>query len=66
MLRDLWIRIEEFWCIHVHDGAMWPSHGRYLCRVCHRSYPVAWANVPTQRSAPVLAFRQLSRSESAV
>jgi hypothetical protein len=37
--------IEKFlaaWCRNMHSGAMWPMHGRYICRQCLRQHPVAW------------------------
>ena len=39
-MKRLWQRIEEFWCINMHSGVMWPYRGRYQCRVCLREYPV--------------------------
>jgi hypothetical protein len=35
-------RFQEFWCRFQHDALMWPIHGVYECRVCHRRYGVAW------------------------
>ena len=35
-------RFKEFWCRFQHDSLMWPIHGVYECRVCHRRYGVAW------------------------
>jgi len=26
----------------MHSNAMWPIHGRYICRVCLREYPISW------------------------
>ena len=34
--------ISELWCKKMHSRAMWPIHGRYICRECLREYPVAW------------------------
>jgi hypothetical protein len=36
------------WCRHMHNGAMWPMHGRYLCRQCLREHPIAWEDVPAE------------------
>jgi hypothetical protein len=35
-------RIEEFWCLQMHSGVMWPIRGHYICRDCHREYPVSF------------------------
>lgn len=26
----------------MHSKAMWPIHGKYICRVCLREHPVSW------------------------
>jgi hypothetical protein len=39
-MRHLLEQIEEFWCKNMHSDIMWPSGGRYLCRVCQREYRV--------------------------
>ena len=26
----------------MHNDAMWPIHGRYVCKRCLREYPVEW------------------------
>ena len=43
-MKKLWGWISEFWCNEVHAAPMWPVHGKYECRVCHRVRAVAWAN----------------------
>jgi hypothetical protein len=43
-------RMEKFWCIYMHSGLMWPFRGQYICRVCHRQYPVPYATVATRRA----------------
>jgi hypothetical protein len=35
-------RFQEFWCRFQHDALMWPIHGAYECRICHRRYGIAW------------------------
>jgi len=35
-------RILAAWCRNMHDGAMWPMHGKYICRKCLREHAVAW------------------------
>lgn len=34
--------IAVWWCKVMHDEISWPSHGRYRCTTCKRSYPVPW------------------------
>lgn len=34
--------IAELWCKKMHNRAMWPIHGRYICQDCLREYPVEW------------------------
>lgn len=41
-----WIRTT--WCKSMHDQAMWPIHGRYICTTCLQEYPVAWEGPATQ------------------
>ena len=38
----MWNRISEVWCKTMHNRAMWPIHGRYVCPECLREYRVAW------------------------
>ena len=38
----MWERISEAWCRTMHDHAMWPIHGKYVCNECLREYPVPW------------------------
>jgi hypothetical protein len=42
-----WIRTT--WCKSMHNEAMWPMHGKYICPRCLREYPVAW-EVPAAAS----------------
>ena len=35
-----WIRTT--WCRNMHNQAMWPIHGKYICPQCLQEYPVAW------------------------
>ena len=35
-----WIRTT--WCKSMHNQAMWPMHGKYICPQCLQEYPVAW------------------------
>ncbi len=39
-MKNLMERVAEFWCENMHGQPLWPSHGRYQCRVCLREYPV--------------------------
>ena len=41
-----WIRTT--WCKSVHNQAMWPIHGKYICPTCLQEYPVAWEGKATQ------------------
>lgn len=45
-------RIGRLWCRFLHDAAMWPIHGTYECRVCHRRYGVEWASQGTLMPKP--------------
>lgn len=38
----MWNRIAEIWCKSVHTEAMWPIHGKYVCKRCLREYNVEW------------------------
>jgi hypothetical protein len=35
-------KLGSLWCRSLHNGVMWPIHGHYTCRVCHRQYQVPW------------------------
>ena len=35
-----WIR--STWCKSMHNEAMWPMHGKYICPRCLCEYPVPW------------------------
>ncbi len=39
-MKQLLERVGEFWCRNMHGQPMWPSRGKYQCRVCLREYPV--------------------------
>jgi hypothetical protein len=56
----MWNRIADLWCRKMHNEAMWPIHGKYVCKRCLREYPVAWegraaaeANQSVEIDAPV-------------
>jgi hypothetical protein len=38
----MWDRIADLWCRKMHNEAMWPIHGKYVCKRCFREYPVEW------------------------
>ncbi len=48
--------ISEFWCKKMHNGAMWPIHGKYICSQCLREYRLNWEGPadPTEYADPSL------------
>jgi hypothetical protein len=38
----MWNRIADLWCRKMHTDAMWPIHGKYVCKRCLREHPVVW------------------------
>jgi hypothetical protein len=38
----IWNGFSKWWCERMHSKAMWPIHGRYVCRVCLREHPISW------------------------
>ncbi len=42
----MWEQMTRTWCKTMHQRAMWPIHGKYICPQCLREYPVAWEGVP--------------------
>ena len=40
--------VAKTWCQIMHAAPMWPIHGYYRCRVCHRQYPVPWEERPSE------------------
>ena len=53
-------RISELWCKMMHNKAMWPMHGKYVCPDCLRQYPVPWEDIPR---APQTAQRRTSPAQ---
>jgi hypothetical protein len=51
-----WIRTT--WCKSMHNQAMWPIHGRYICPTCLQEYPVAWEGPVTTAEYANLDLRQ--------
>ena len=47
-MKNVWAWITRSWCHYMHAALMWPVHGHYECRVCHKTYPVVWANGASQ------------------
>ncbi len=41
-----WIRSQ--WCNSMHNQAMWPIHGKYICPRCLLEHPVEWERPATQ------------------
>jgi hypothetical protein len=33
----------RWWCRRVHNNVFHPMHGKYICGVCLREWPVPWA-----------------------
>ena len=42
----MWNKISDLWCKKMHDRAMWPIHGKYICPQCLREHAVAWEGSP--------------------
>lgn len=42
MLNSLSSAVGDTWCQLMHPDPMWPVGGEYRCRVCQRTFPVAW------------------------
>ena len=67
-----WIRLT--WCRNMHDQAMWPMHGKYICSRCLCEHAVKWEAVETlpknlrpagdsAGEAPAFAAQQASASQ---
>jgi hypothetical protein len=41
-MRERLNRFAIIWCRLFHTEALRPMKGHYICRTCHRSYPVPW------------------------
>ncbi|HKA00629.1 MAG TPA: hypothetical protein VKE70_29155 [Candidatus Solibacter sp.] len=57
--------LEKFlaaWCRTMHDAAMWPMHGKYVCRQCLREHPVEWEGAKSLAPRPPRAARAASAS----
>ena len=62
-MRNMVDRLEQFWCLHMHKGVMWPIRGHYLCRECHREYPVAFESRHAAGGpAPVTVYEPVPHS----
>lgn len=53
-MGSLWDQFKEWWCINFHSEIMWPFGGHYLCRACHREYPVEFERTASAGSRPLL------------
>ena len=42
----MWNRFSEAWCKAMHDKAMWPINGKYVCGQCLREHTVTWEGLP--------------------
>jgi hypothetical protein len=51
-MKKLIERVEEFWCVNMHGKPMWPYRGRYVCRVCHREFPVRFERAEEDAGRP--------------
>jgi hypothetical protein len=49
----MWNKLSVFWCKSMHNKAMWPIHGRYVCPQCLREYRVAWEHPRKSPDTPV-------------
>jgi hypothetical protein len=58
----MWERFLAAWCRMTHDEAMWPMHGRYVCRRCLREHEVEWAGQAAVKALPARAARTASAS----
>ena len=56
-------RISRWWCRHTHRRKSWPSHGRYHCFACGRTYYVPWEEGERARKAD-LAITDLREAEA--
>jgi hypothetical protein len=63
--------VSRWWCKRMHSKAMWPIHGKYICRVCLREYPISWVADELEatgdgprRSSTELGLTQGQRMES--
>jgi hypothetical protein len=43
----MWDRISDLWCRKMHTDAMWPIHGKYICKRCLREHLVTWEGPAT-------------------
>ena len=48
----------------MHDGAMWPIKGKYICRRCLREYPVAWEGPATAADYADVSLRHAPETVS--
>jgi hypothetical protein len=56
-----WIR--STWCNSLHNEAMWPMHGKYVCPRCLCEHPVPWetpasgyADVPMRHAPETMPY----------
>jgi hypothetical protein len=51
----MWERFLAAWCRKMHNEAMWPMHGKYVCRRCLREHQLGWEDVQELSAQPVRA-----------
>lgn len=58
--------ISQVWCKTTHGQAMWPIHGKYICRKCLREYPVSWERpvLASEYADPSLSNARIAMSST--
>lgn len=57
-------RLGQWWCKKMHRRAMWPIHGRYVCKKCLREYPITWVSTTQSEESPQPKSKRKKRSQS--
>jgi hypothetical protein len=60
--QDWAAKLRAWWCVLMHESAMWPIHGDYRCRTCGLRHPIPWAGAESvPQAAPPLHSIGLTR-----
>lgn len=57
-------RIRSTWCKSMHNEAMWPMHGKYICPRCLCEHVVAWEGPATASEYADVALRHTPETAS--
>jgi hypothetical protein len=56
----------RWWCRQAHNSVLHPMHGKYICAVCLREWPVPWENKEVNEHRALKPQRQAGASSDVI